>query len=118
INTFCTHVKTRLPKDLCVAVDCHPLYEGPRAAKGRPSDALHRISETFGELDLRLRPVCHLGDPTDEVTRVRDVQRHHGHGVVLRIDIRSLPSNGPTLSRQVRRGVLDLLDLAPGQVDL
>ncbi|RMI37162.1 beta family protein [Streptomyces triticirhizae] len=117
LETFYDNARRRLPKGLDIAVDCGDLWHhGPVGGvwNGRP---LSWLSEAFGAWLLTLVPVFRPHDASGALAEVRDVQRAHGRGAVLRVDAFDIPANLGMASRHVG-AVLRTVRLAPEQVDL
>jgi hypothetical protein len=117
VETFRENAWRQLPKGLDIAVDCGDLWHHGAVGgvwTGRP---MNWLSEAFGAWLLALIPVFRPDDPLGALAEVRDVQRAHGRGAVLRVDVYDIPQRSSAASRHVR-GVLRTVRLAPEQVDL
>ncbi|OEU90724.1 hypothetical protein DB35_02075 [Streptomyces abyssalis] len=117
METFRKNAWSQLPQGLDIAVDCGGLWHHGVVGgvwTGRP---MNWLSEAFGAWLLALIPVFRPYDPPGLLTEVRDVQRAHRRGAVLRVDVFLVPVGSSAMSREVRTA-LRAVHLAPEQVDL
>jgi len=117
METFRQHAWDQLPRGLEVAVDCGALWQAGRVGGVFTGHSMNWLSEAFGAWLLPMVPVFRPHDPPGCLAEIRDVQRAHGLGAVLRLDVLGLPEDLAAGSRTVH-GVLHTVRLAPEQVDL
>ncbi|MFI1091907.1 beta family protein [Streptomyces sp. NPDC020917] len=116
LETFREHAWRQLPTGLSVAVDCGALWESGPVGGVWTGHSLNWLSEAFGAWLLPLIPVFRPGDPPGSLLEVRGVQRAHGQGALLRLDMRSW-AGAPGTERSVR-AALKRVRLPPEEVDL
>ncbi|WP_405583811.1 beta family protein [Streptomyces sp. NBC_01190] len=117
LETFVKHACRHLPKGLVVGVDCGALWRAGPVGGLWTGHSMNWLSEAFGAWLLPLIPVFRPDDPPGALREIRDVQRAHGRGAVLRLDLFAGPSDPRDLERVVR-AALDRLCLPPESVDV
>ncbi|MFF2061051.1 hypothetical protein ACFVWZ_04465 [Streptomyces sp. NPDC058200] len=117
METFRDHAWNHLPTGLEVAVDSGALWHAGPVGGFFTGHSMHWLSESFGAWCLPLVPVFRVHDPSEALAEVRDVQRAHGLGATLRLDVLGLPEDTSVISRKVR-AALRTVRLVPEQVDL
>ncbi|WP_190232743.1 beta family protein [Streptomyces avicenniae] len=113
VETFLTNARSRLPTELDVAVDCADLWRHGAVGEVLAGRPMTWIGEEFGAWPVALLPVFRADDPPEALAEVRDVQRAHGRGAVLRVDALAAPAAALHVPDALRA-----VDLAPEQVDL
>lgn len=117
LETFRDHAWRHLPKGLDVAVDCGVLWRDGPVGGVWTGHSMNWLSEAFGAWLLPLIPVFRPHDPPGALAEIRDVQRAHGRGATLRLDVLQ-PPGGVRQSSRLIRDALHRVRLVPEQVDL
>lgn len=117
LETFRRHACDQLPPGLDLAVDCGALWQHGPVGGGWQGPPLSWLSEAFGFWLLTLIPVFRPDDPKRALAEVRDVQRMHGGGAVMRLGSDRLPADLAQADRQTAE-TLSWLSLAPEETDL
>jgi len=110
LETFREHAWRQLPRGLAVAVDCGALWQSGPVGGVWTGHSLNWLSEAFGAWLLPLIPVFRPDDPARSLHEVRDVQRAHDEGALLRLHVRP-----ETDALEVQRSVR--LERAAGGLD-
>jgi hypothetical protein len=116
LETFREHAWRQLPRGLAVAVDCGALWESGPVGGVWTGHSLNWLSEAFGAWLLPLIPVFRPDDPAGSLREVRDVQRAHDEGALLRLHVR--PGTDTLEVQRSVRTALGHVRLAPERVDL
>lgn len=117
LATFFKHACERLPEGLDLAVDCGELWRHGPVGGVWHGPPLSWLSEAFDQWMLALIPVFRPCDPDDALAEVRKVQRVHGCGAVMRVELASFPSDHSQASRTTAR-TLRRIALEPAEIDL
>ncbi|WP_225796341.1 beta family protein [Streptomyces aculeolatus] len=117
LETFRQNAWEHLPAGLDLAVDCGALWRhGPVGGVWR-GPPLSWLSESFGAWLLTLLPVFRPDDPKCALAEVRDVQRAHRGGAVMRLCLDWMPGD-PVLADRLTAETLSGLSLAAEEIDL
>ncbi|MFB9364723.1 beta family protein [Kitasatospora albolonga] len=117
VQTFARQLAEDLPKDLVVTVDCGQLWQRGAVGTGFPGHAMAWIGEYLEQWLHRLVPAFRITEPAGALDEIREVQRTHGQGGCLRLDLGELPTSPVELTAAVH-DTLDAVELAPESVDL